>query len=73
MARRKHPSPEMVRDLKEVFTKHNWAAAVSLTAPIGVRAASTDAGPDVCPDGSQPQVVWYQLPNGTWATKKVCA
>jgi hypothetical protein len=72
MARRKHPSAEMVKDLKKVFKKHNWGAAVSLSAPIGVTAASADDGPDVCPGGSPPQVVWYQLPNGTWATKKVC-
>jgi len=73
MARRKHPSPEMVKDLKEVFAKHNWVAPVSFSAPIGVTAASADSGPDVCPDGSLPQVVWYQLPNGTWASKKVCS
>ena len=72
MARRKHPSPEMVKDLKNIFDKHNWRGPVSLTAPIGVRAATDDDGPDICPDGSLPRVVWYQLPDGSWRMKKVC-
>ena len=62
----------MVKDLKRVFDKHNWGAAVSLTPPIGVAASSDDDGPDVCPGGGLPQVIWYQLPDGSWRTKKVC-
>jgi hypothetical protein len=68
-----HPTPEMVNDLRKVFDKHNWSGQpIGLaTKPVNLQAvASADGG--TCPDGSQPQWVSYQLPDGTWAQKKIC-
>jgi hypothetical protein len=67
MPAKKHPSKELVKDLKKVFEKHNWSGMA-----IGLRAAQADDAPDLCPDGNPPQVVRYQLPDGTWVEKKMC-
>jgi hypothetical protein len=72
---RKHPTKEMVNDLAEVFQKHNWSGQ-----PIGLASApldsdttaANDSDDNLCPDGSEPRWVTYKLPNGTWATKKMC-
>ena len=65
----------MVNDLAKVFEKHNWSGQpIGLTKkPVNLQAvASDDPDNDLCPDGSEPQWVTYKLPNGTWATKKIC-
>jgi len=61
------PTKAMLRDLKEVFDKHNWPGH-----PVGLMASSAIEGPDTCPDGSEPQFVTVQLPDGTQVQKKVC-
>ncbi len=55
-----HPTPEFVRDLKEVFAKHSWTGE-----PIGVAS-------DNCPEGTTPQTVTYQTPSGDTITKVIC-
>jgi len=75
MSKKSHPSPEFVKDLKKVFTKHNWSgAAIGLKAPKGIDSPSSDDddGPEVCPDGSPPQEVWYQDAAGNWKIRRIC-
>jgi hypothetical protein len=72
---RKHPTPEMVKDLDKVFKKHNWPGLpIGLTSKPGDLANRIVDNPDndLCEDGSEPQWVTYKLPDGTWATKKMC-
>jgi hypothetical protein len=72
---KKHPTEEMVKDLAKVFKKHNWSGQpIGLSdAPVNLKAmAADDSDTDLCPDGSEPQWVTYKLPDGTWATKKMC-
>ncbi len=71
---KKHPTPEMVSDLAKVFKKHNWSGQPIglLKGPPDLPAAVGSDDDDVCPDGSEPQWVTYKLPDGTWATKKMC-
>lgn len=71
---KKHPTPEMVKDLAKVFKKHNWSGQPIGLADkaVNLQAVASASGDDTCPDGSQPQWVTYQLPGGTWATKKMC-
>ena len=68
MPPRKHPSPEMLKDLNKVFAKHNWSGR-----EIGlqdVTAGDNDSGD--CPPGTTPKEVTYKLPDGTWVTKTIC-
>jgi hypothetical protein len=67
MSKKKHPPEAMIKDLKAVYEKYNWSGA-----PVGLTAGAADDSPGGCPNGSAPQVVTYQLPDGTWATKTVC-
>jgi hypothetical protein len=68
MAARKHPSPEMLKDLNKLFTKHNWSGEA-----IGLQDAAGDLeDTDDCPDGKTPKEVTYKLPDGTWVTKTIC-
>jgi hypothetical protein len=72
---KKHPTPEMVKDLAKVFQKHNWSGQPIGFAKAAVNlqgAAADDSDNDLCDDGSEPQLVTYKLPDGTWATKKMC-
>jgi len=71
---KKHPSPEMIRDLAKLFKKHNWSGQPIGIArePVNLQMLSDDADDDLCPDGNPPQWVSYKLPDGTWAQKKVC-
>lgn len=76
---KKHPSKEMVKDLAKVFAKHNWSGQpIGLSdMPLNLKTVATedsdnDPDNDLCPDGSEPQWVTYKLPDGTWATKKMC-
>jgi hypothetical protein len=64
MAVRKRPSPEMLKDLNKLFTKHNWSGAA-----IGLQDLEES---DDCPDGKTPKEVTYKLPDGTWVTKTIC-
>jgi len=63
----KHPTAAMLRDLKAVFKKHDWPGH-----PVGLMTAAAIPGPDTCPNGSEPQIVSFQLPDGTQVTKKMC-
>jgi hypothetical protein len=76
---KKHPSMEMVKDLAKVFTKHNWSGQpIGLSdGPVKLKTMAADdsdngPGSGSCPDGSEPQWVTYKLPDGTWASKKMC-
>ncbi len=62
-----HPTPEMIADLKQVFAKHNWSEK-----PIGFGKTAMADDSDLCDDGSVPQWVTYQLPDGSSVTKKIC-
>jgi hypothetical protein len=69
---KKHPTPEMVKDLAKVFKTHNWSGQpIGLAkGPFDLETVGGDGG--LCPDGSEPQWVSYKLPDGTWAQKKMC-
>lgn len=73
MSTKKQPTKALVKDLKKVFEKHNWSGN-----PIGIAMSSaahgnlTAAGNTGCPDGTLPEVVTFQLPDGTWVSKKIC-
>ncbi len=62
-----HPTPEMIADLKDVFDKHNWSGR-----PVGFGKAQLADDSNLCLDGSVPQWVTYQLPDGSSVTKKIC-
>jgi hypothetical protein len=69
---KKHPSDAMIKDLAETFAKHNWSGQ-----PIGLsskppQSTESTGEADECPPGTRPQWVTYKLPDGTWATKKIC-
>ena len=51
----------MIKILKSVYEEHNWSGA-----PVGLTAAAANNSPGACPDGSTPQVVTYQLPDGNF-------
>ena len=63
---RKHPSTEMIKELNDLFQKHNWPGA-----PVGIRANNADDAAE-CPAGTTPKQVTYQLPDGSWVTKTIC-
>ncbi len=70
---KKHPTKEFVKDLTKVFEKHNWsgnAIGIAMTNSSMANINTTDAGG--CPAGTTPQVIKYQLPDGTWVSKTVC-
>jgi len=68
MASRKHPTPEMLKDLNKVFLKHNWSGRA-----IGLQDVEGDNGDsDDCPPGTTRKEVTYKLPDGTWVTKTIC-
>ncbi len=59
------PPKALLNDVQELFTKHNWSGnAVGRLAAAG--------GSTVCPPGTTPHDITYQLPDGTWVTKTVC-
>lgn len=71
-----HPTKALLKDLKEVFEKHQWSGnaigiALSPAAHNNIKAAAATADTG-CPDGSLPQIVKFQLPDGTWVFKKIC-
>jgi hypothetical protein len=64
---KRHPPIKMIRELNDVFEKHNWSGE-----PIGIKAdKAVDGGG--CPAGTTPKQITYQLPDGTWVTKTICA
>jgi hypothetical protein len=67
MSGKKHPSKALLKDLKQVFDKHNWQGA-----SIGIRALSSASEKNDCPPGTKKTEVTYQLPDGPWVTKTVC-
>jgi hypothetical protein len=62
-----HPTPAMLADLRKVFQKHNWSGR-----PIGFGKDAIADDSDLCDDGSVPQWVTFQLPDGSSVTKKIC-
>jgi len=72
--KKQHPTEEMVGDLAKLFKKHNWSGQpIGLSAaPVNLKAMAADDSDDTCPDGSSAQWVTYKLPDGTWATRKMC-
>jgi hypothetical protein len=75
MSKKMHPTPEMVRDLQMVFTKHNWSGQpIGLVQPKSLidNQANGEEDPDNCPEGKVPQTVTYRLPNGDEVNKTIC-
>ena len=73
MSSKKHPSKDLLSDLKKVFKKHNWsgnAIGIAMSAATNGNITANEA--TGCPPGSMPQVIKYQLPDGTWVAKTVC-
>lgn len=73
-AKKTRPTKALLKDLKEVFEKHNWSGnaigmALSPAAHGNIVAA---AGNTSCPPGSLPQTIKFQLPDGTWVFKTIC-
>lgn len=66
MPAKKHPTKELVKDLKKVFEKHNWSGQA-----IGMSAMAAANSDDLCPDGNPPKIVRY-LKDGKWVEKKMC-
>jgi hypothetical protein len=66
-----HPTPALLKDLGDVFDKHGWSGR-----PIGfgtdAMVAAAPADNEGCPDGTTPQWVTYQLPDGSSVTKQIC-
>jgi hypothetical protein len=67
MSQKKHPSTELLKDLKKIYAKHNWSGHA-----IGIRVASANIGAGGCPQGQTPKEITYQLPDGTWVNKTIC-
>lgn len=72
MSIKKHPTKEMVKDLKTVFEKHNWSGNAIGIALSPSSSANITASIGNCPPGTSPQMIKYQLPDGTWVLKTVC-
>ena len=69
---RKHPSPEMIRDIEATFSKHNWSGKpLGITSLTPAEKASLKQSTP-CPPGTTPKQVTYQLPDGTWVTTTIC-
>lgn len=71
---KKHPTPELIKDLSKAFSKHNWSGhPIGISAePPESEALAAAAEDSECPPGKQPRWVTYKLPDGSWATKKIC-
>ena len=72
MAKRTHPTTEMMADLQQVFDKHNWSGApIGVVKPQEMASGSlADDCPQLCPDGSTPKKYYYTTPDGEW--KMIC-
>jgi hypothetical protein len=74
------PTEALLKDLHEVFEKHNWSGnaigiALSSDSHSNISASSSNAatvGGGVCPPGQTPQPYKYQLPDGTWVFGTRC-
>jgi hypothetical protein len=74
------PTEGLLKDLHEVFEKHNWsgnAIGIGLTSAShgNISAPDSNAATDssgVCPPGQTPQPYKYQLPDGTWVFGTRC-
>ena len=64
---KKHPSKALLKDVKQVFDKHDWPGA-----SIGIRALSSTSEASECPNGQTLTEVTYQTADGTWVIKKIC-
>lgn len=65
---RKHPTNALLKDLKEVFDKHQWSGTAIGIKPMGISAADANE----CPHGKHPQQISIHLEDGTLVTKTVC-
>jgi hypothetical protein len=73
MSSKKHPTKDFVKDLAKVFNKHNWSGnAIGIAMSTASSANITATGEAGCAPGTSPQVIKYQLPDGTWVSKTVC-
>lgn len=73
MSTKKHPTKALLKDLKAVFEKHNWSGnAIGIAMSPDAHNNITAADNTGCPGGALPQIVKYQLPNGTWVFKTIC-
>ena len=82
----KRPSKDLLRDLKEVFERHNWSGgAIGLHAPSAANVAATmeatasttsglapTPGSLNCQPPSKPTFVTIHRPNGTLESGFVC-
>lgn len=74
MSKKKHPPAAvinvppaaMIKDLKAVFEKHNWSGAA-----VGLRPATAEEAPDICPNGNPPQMVTVEV-DGQLVTRRMC-
>jgi hypothetical protein len=69
MAKKTKPTTAFLKDLKDVFDKHNWSGNEIGIAPMDTVAA--DNTPP-CPNGKTPQVVSFKTPSGATVTKIIC-
>ena len=65
MTRRKRPSKALLKELKELFEKHDWPGTA-----IGTPAATAEESG--CPPGQTPHDVTVMTPDGTVITRTVC-
>ena len=72
MSSKKHPTKDLVRDLRGVFEKHNWSGNAIGIAMSSASSSNIAAAGSGCPSGTTPQTIKYQLPDGTWVFKTVC-
>ena len=80
MPRRKHPTEALLKELREVYERHNWSGtaigiAMTPTSHNNFSAAHGIAPAhnlDGCPPGKTPQPYKYQLPDGTWVFGTIC-
>ena len=73
MRRKKLATKALLKDLKEVFDKHDLPAPLSVaTASETLPASPSASPPDPCPPGKRLEEVSITLEDGTIITMKVC-
>ena len=67
MTEKKKPSPDMLRELKALFSKHNWPGSA-----IGLTSSSSGADNLDCEPPAKPTLVTIVHEDGTKEAKMVC-
>jgi hypothetical protein len=68
MAKKTKPTAAFIKDLKEVFEKHNWSGNEIGIIPLDAAEHSLTT----CPPGKTPQVVSFRKPDGSTGTRIIC-